>query len=326
MSSPGGVRSWLAAGQRAAKESRLDFLPDRAATLTYYGVLAIFPGLLVLVSLLGLIGKQGTQSLINDVADAAPGAVRHTFLDAVNHLQQNQASAGTAAVIGLLAGLWSASSYIGAFMRAANGIYGVPEGRPFWKTLAIRVALTVTLIVLLIASAFIVVVTGGIARRLGDLIGAGSVAVTVWDIAKWPVLLFFVILILAILYWASPNARQKFRWFSPGSLIAVPAWLIASGLFALYVANFAHYNRVYGSIAAVIIFLIWLWISNLAVLFGVEFNAEMQRGQAMADGSPPESGRFAQLRDTAKLPKQGAGEQRAAQQRPGDERAGRPAE
>jgi membrane protein len=296
--------SWLAAGQRAAKEFRYDLLQDRAAALTYYGVLAVFPGLLVLVSLLGLIGKQSTQALIDDVANAAPGAVRQTFMDAVTHLQQNQASAGTAVIVGVLVGLWSASSYIGAFMRAANGIYGVPEGRPAWETLAIRIAVTITMIVLLVASAVIVVVTGGIAQHIGNLLGVGSVAVTVWDIAKWPVLLFFVILMLAILYWASPNAKQGFRWLSPGSLVAVTAWLITSGLFALYVANFGHYNRVYGSIAAVIIFLIWLWIFNLAVLFGAEFDAEIQRGRAMAAGSSPETGRFAELRDTRKLRKQ----------------------
>jgi membrane protein len=259
----------------------------------------------VLISLLGLIGKQATQPLINDLAAATPGAIRHTFLNAVTHLQQDQASAGTAAVIGTVAGVWSASSYIRAFMRATNGIYGVPEGRPLWKTLSIRLGLTVVMIVLLLASAFIVVMTGTVARHLGHVLGIGSAALTVWDIAKWPVLLFFVILMLAILYWASPNAKQGFRWLSPGSLVAVPAWLIASALFAIYVANFGHYDRVYGSIAAAIIFLIWLWISNLAVLFGAEFNAEIQRGRALAEGPARQSGRFTELRDTTKLRKKG---------------------
>jgi membrane protein len=300
-----GGNSWLAAGKRAARESRDDFLTDRAAALTYHGVLAVFPGLLVLVSLLGLIGKHATQPLINDLANTAPGGVRHIFLNAVTHLQQNQSSAGTAAIIGIVAGLWSASSYIGAFMRAANGIYDVPEGRPVWKILSLRLILTVVMIVLLVASAFIVVVTGTLARYVGNAFGIGSAAIKVWDVAKWPVLLFFVILMIAILYWASPNARQRFRWLSPGSLVAVAVWLISSGLFALYVANFAHYDRVYGSIAAAIIFLVWLWISNLALLFGAEFNAEIQRGQALAEGRTQETGRFAELRDATKLRKQG---------------------
>jgi membrane protein len=298
-----GRGSWLAAGQRAASEFRNDFLQDRAAALTYYGVLAIFPALLVLVSLPGLIGKSATQPLITNLAQAAPGAVRQTLLTAVDHLQRSHTSAGVAAIIGIAAGLWSASSYIAAFMRASNAIYDVPEGRPVWKTLPIRLAVTIAMMVLLIAAAFIIVVTGGLARHVGQVLGIGSVALTVWNIAKWPVLLLIVSLMLAILYWASPNAKQGFRWLSPGSIIAVVGWLIASGLFALYVANFGHYNKVYGSIAAIIIFLIWMWISNSAVLFGAEFNAELQRGRAIAAGMPPEKEPFAELRDTRKLRK-----------------------
>jgi membrane protein len=298
-----GGGSWLAAGKRAAKEYGNDILQDRAAALTYYGVLAIFPALLVLVSLLGLIGKSATQPLIANLAQAAPSAVRQTLLDAVNHLQRSHGSAGVAAIVGIVAGLWSASSYIAAFMRASNAIYDVPEGRPAWKTLPIRLGVTIAMLVLLVASAFIVVVTGGLAQHVGHVLGIGSVALTVWNIAKWPVLLLFVSLMLAILYWASPNAKQGFRWLSPGSVIAVLGWLIASGLFALYVANFGHYNKVYGSIAGVIIFLIWMWISNSVVLLGAEFNAELQRGRAIAAGLPPDKEPFAELRDTKKLPK-----------------------
>ncbi len=298
-----GRGSWLAAGKRAAKEFSNDFLQDRAAALTYYGVLAIFPALLVLVSLLGLIGKSATQPLITNLAQAAPSAVRQTLLTAVTHLQRSHGSAGVVAIVGIVAGLWSASSYVAAFMRASNAIYDVPEGRPAWKTLPIRLGVTIALMVLLLASAFIVVVTGGLARHVGQVLGIGSAAMTAWSIAKWPVLLLFVSLMLAILYWASPNARQGFRWLSPGSVIAVIGWLIASGLFALYVANFGHYNKVYGSIAGVIIFLIWMWISNSVVLFGAEFNAELQRGRAIAAGLPPGREPFAELRDTTKLRK-----------------------
>jgi membrane protein len=298
-----GRGSWLAAGKRAVREFSNDFLQDRAAALTYYGVLAIFPALLVVVSLLGLIGKSATQPLITNLAQAAPGAVRQTLLTSVDHLQRSHASAGLAAIIGIAAGLWSASSYIAAFMRAANAIYDVPEGRPAWKTLPIRLGVTIVMMVLLIAAAFIVVVTGGLARHAGQVLGIGSVALTVWNIAKWPVLLLIVSLMLAILYWASPNAKQGFTWLSPGSVIAVLGWLIASGLFALYVANFGHYNKVYGSIAGIIVFLIWMWISNAVVLFGAEFNAELQRGRAIAAGLPPEKEPFAELRDTRKLRK-----------------------
>jgi membrane protein len=298
-----GTGSWLAAGRRAVREYRNDILQDRAAALTYYAVLSIFPGLLVLVSLLGLIGKSATQPLMTSLATAAPHAVRSIFLSAVSHLQHSHASAGVAAIIGIVLGLNSASSDIAAFMRASNAIYDVPEGRPVWKTLPIRLGVTLAMLVLLVVSAVMVVVTGGLARHVGQVLGIGSTAVTVWDIAKWPVLLVLVSLMFAILYWASPKAKQGFRWVSPGSLVAVIVWLIASGLFALYVANFASYNKVYGSIAGVVIFLIWMYVTNIAILLGAEVNAELQRGRAIAAGPPPDQEPFVELRDTRKLRK-----------------------
>jgi membrane protein len=224
-------------------------------------------------------------------------------VNAVDHLQSAHTSAGIVAVIGIVVGLWSASGYVAAFMRASNAIYDVPEGRPIWKTIPTRLGITIAVLVLLVASALIVVVTGGLARRIGDVIGLGSTAVTVWGIAKWPVLLILVSLMIAILYWASPNAKQGFRWISPGGLLAVIIWLLASGLFALYVANFGNYNKVYGSLAGVIIFLIWMWISNIAIVLGAAFNAELQRGRAIAAGAPPDAERFAELRDDRKLRK-----------------------
>jgi membrane protein len=307
---PGGI-SWLAAGKRSVREFRVDLLTDRAAALTYYGVLAIFPGLLVVVSLLGIIGRQETQPLINLLATAVPGAVRKTLLSAVARLQRDHAAAGVLAIAGLAIAFWSASGYVAAFMRASNAIYDVPEGRPIWKTLPIRFGVTVAAMVLLVVSAVLVVITGGIAQRVGQVLGVGSAAVTVWDIAKWPVLLILVSLMLGILYWASPNAKQDFRWVSPGGMVAVVLWLVASGLFTSYVANFGHYNRIYGSIAAVIIFLVWMWISNIALLLGAEFNAELERGRAMAAGAAAGQEPFVEPRDTRKLRKK-AGSKRQA--------------
>jgi membrane protein len=211
-----GSGSWLAAAKRSVREFQDDALTDRAATLTYYGVLAIFPGILFLVSLLGLLGRQATQPLINNFAAAVPGAVRQTMLSAVNHLQGGHATASLVAIVGLAAALWSSSSYTAAFMRASNAIYDVPEGRPIWKTLPIRLGVTLVLMVLLVASALMVVVTGGLAARVGHVLGIGSTAVAIWDIAKWPVLLILVSLMLALLYWASPNAKHGFRWGKPG--------------------------------------------------------------------------------------------------------------
>ena len=297
-----GAAGWAAAAKRSMKEFKEDNLQDWAAALTYYGILSIFPGLLVLVSLLGLLGKSATQPVITGLTKAAPGSVRQVVLTAMTHLQHSHAAAGILAVVGIVVGLWSASGYVAGFMRASNVIYDVPEGRPLWKTVPVRLGVTLVVLVLLVASALIVVVTGTLAAKVGHALGIGSAAVTAWNIAKWPVLLIIVSVMFAILYWASPNARQGFRLVSPGSVLAVVLWLIASGLFALYVANFGHYNKVYGSLAAVIIFLIWMWISNTAVLIGAEFNAELERGRAIAGGLPPDTEPFTELRDTRKLP------------------------
>ena len=217
---------------------------------------------------------------------------------------QNAPTAGLVAIIGLLAAFWSASGYIGAFMRASNAIYDVPEGRPIWKTLPVRLAVTAVVGLMLLVSAVIVVFTGDLARAAGDAIGLGSAAVTVWNIAKWPVLVVLISLIFAILYWASPNAKHGgFRWVSPGGIFAMVLWLVASGLFAFYVANFASYNKTYGSIAAVIIFLVWLWISNIAILMGAELDAELERRRAIAAGHPEDAEPYVQLRDDRKVKK-----------------------
>jgi membrane protein len=296
-----GTRAWLSAVKRTVREFSDDFLQDRAAALTYYSIMSIFPALLVLVSLLGLIGKSAT--LITKLTAGLPHTAQQIITNAVTNLQHGHTTAGVVAVVSIVLGLWSASGYVAAFMRASNAIYDVPEGRPIWKTMPIRLGITLSVLVLLALSAVIVVVTGGLARRVGNVIGAGHTAVTVWGIAKWPVLLVLVSLMFAILYWASPNAKQGFRWVSPGGILAVIVWLIASGLFALYVANFGHYNKVYGTLAGVIIFLIWMWISNIAILLGAEFNAELQRGRAIAAGAPPDKEPFAELRDTRKLRK-----------------------
>ncbi len=295
--------SWRVAARRTLAEYQEDNLQDRAAALTYFSVQSIFPGLLVLVTLLGLLGTSVTKNLIDQLTTTVPGSVNTIVTHALQHLQSNHSAAGILAVAGFAGGLWSASGYVAAFMRAANTIYDVPEGRPAWVTIPVRLGVTLAMLVLLVASVVIVVVTGGIARHVGSALGLGSVAVTTWDIAKWPVLVIIVSIMLAILYWASPNARHGFRWVSPGGLLAVLLWLIASGGFALYVAFFGHYNKVYGSLGGVIIFLVWMWLTNVAILLGAEFNAELERERAIAGGLPPDREPFAEMRDDRKIRK-----------------------
>jgi membrane protein len=293
---------WLAILKRSVREFKHDDITDRAAALTYYGVLALFPAMLVLVSILGLLGKSATQQVLSNLGQVAPGGV-HTFLaNVVTQVQGKAGAAGVAGIIGIVIAVWSASGYVAAFMRASNAIYDVDEGRPVWKTGPVRLLTTLALVSMLVIAAAIVVLTGPIANQVGTAFGIGHAAVLIWDIAKWPVLLIIVSVMFSLLYKASPNVRQPaFRWVSAGGILAVILWLISSGLFAVYVSFAGSYNKTYGSLATVIIFLVWLWISNIAILLGAEFNAETQRERAIRAGLPDDVEPFAELRDTRKL-------------------------
>jgi len=294
--------SWFGVGKRAFAGFREDNLTDWAAALTYYGVLSIFPALIALVSVLGLIGPSATEPLIENLGKVAPGPAQTIFTSAIRNIQGARGTAGVAFVVGLVLAIWSASGYVAAFMRASNAIYGIEEGRPVWKTLPVRVLVTLVMLVLLAVSAIAVVLTGGLAQQVGDLLGVGSGAITAWDIAKWPVLVIVVCLMFSLLYWAAPNVKQPgFRWITPGGLLAVLAWAIVSGLFALYVAEFSSYNKTYGALASVIVFLVWLWLSNIAVLLGAEVNAELERGRRLERGEPAESDPFVEPRDRSKM-------------------------
>ncbi|MFF2861019.1 YihY/virulence factor BrkB family protein [Streptomyces rubiginosohelvolus] len=292
-------RSWAAVLRGTLKEFKDDELADRSAALTYYGVLALFPALLVLVSLLGIAGESATRQVLENLQKLAPGSARDIISDAVEQLQGNAGAGSFMAIAGLAVAVWSASGYVAAFIRTSNAVYDMPEGRPVWKVLPLRVALTVTLMVLACASALIVVFSGGIARQAGAALGIGDTALTIWSIAKWPVLVLLVVVMIAVLYWAAPNAKGRgFTWVTPGSFLALVIWLAASAGFAFYVANFASYNKTYGALAGVVVFLVWLWITNLAILLGLEFDAEMTRQRAIAGGHPEDEEPYVEPRDT----------------------------
>ena len=294
-------RTWFATLRRTMREFKEDDLTLLAAALTYYGVLSLFPALLVLVSLLGITGKSATDTVLANIKKFAPGSARDIITRAVEQLQSNTGVGSVMALVGIALAVWSASGYVAAFIRAANAVYDMPEGRPVWKILPVRIGVTVVLMVLSVVSALIVVFTGALARQAGTALGIGDTALTVWSIAKWPVLVVLVTVMIAILYWACPNAKVKgFRWITPGSFLALVIWMVASAAFAFYVANFASYNKTYGTMAGVIVFLVWLWISNLAILLGLEFDAETVRQRAIAGGHPAESEPYTQPRDTRK--------------------------
>jgi membrane protein len=294
--------TWKGTLIRTIKGFSRDDLTDWAAALTYYAILSIFPSLLALVSVLGLIGPSATQPLLDNVQTAAPGPAKEILTGAIESLQANQSGAGVVFVIGLLGALWSASGYVAAFMRASNSIYEVPEGRPIWKTIPVRLGITLVLLLLLLVSAIMVVFTGPLAEQAGSLIGVSDSLLTVWDIAKWPVLIVIVSFMLSILYYAAPNVRQPgFRWVTPGGIVAVLLWIVASAAFAFYVANFGSYNKTYGTLGGVIAFLTWLWITNIAVLLGAELDAELERGRQIETGLHPDHEPFVEPRDTRKM-------------------------
>ncbi|UUU29956.1 YihY/virulence factor BrkB family protein [Streptomyces sp. CA-210063] len=294
-------RSWLSVLKGTLKEFKKDELTDRAAALTYYSILALFPALLALVSLLGIVGRSATQQVLDNIRTLTPGAARDVLTNAVQQMQGNAGLGSVMAIVGLALAVWSASGYVAAFIRSANAVYDVPEGRPVWKVLPVRVGVTVVLMVMAVISALIVVFTGGLAQEVGTALGVGDTALTVWSIAKWPVLVALVTIMIALLYWATPNARVRgFRWITPGSLLALLIWMVASAGFAFYVANFGSYNKTYGTLAGVVIFLVWLWITNLAILLGLEFDAELARQRAIAGGHPPDEEPYVEPRDTRK--------------------------
>jgi membrane protein len=292
-------RSWKFIAKRAVKEFSQDECLDLAAGLTYYAVLALFPALLAIISLLGLIGQdqQGTDALMQTIRDVAPSAA-DTLQDVVTQLTQSQSS-GFTLIIGILGALWSASGYVGAFGRAMNRIYEIDEGRPFYKLRPVMLLITLIAVLLAALVSVALVVSGPVARAIGTAIGLGDTAVTIWNIIKWPLILAVVVLVVAILYYATPNVKQpKFRWISIGAGIAVVVWILASLGFGLYVANFSNYNKTYGSLAGVIIFLLWLWITNLALLFGAEVDSEIERGRQLQGGIAAEEELQLPPRDT----------------------------
>ena len=277
--------------KRTIRESREDNLTDWAAALTYYAVLALFPGLIVLVAILGLAGQHPatTNALLEIVRDLGPASAVDTFRGPIESVVKSSGGAGALLGVGLLGAIWSASGYVGAFTRAANAIYEVEEGRPFWRLRPLQIAITVVMVVLLALVAMSIVVTGPLARSIGDVIGLGDTAVTTWNIAKWPVIVVVVMGMVAVLYYIAPNVRQPgLRWVTPGGAVAVLTWLLASAGFAIYVANFGSYDKTYGSLGGVVVFLVWLWLSNLAILFGAEFDAELERARELEAGLPAE--------------------------------------
>jgi membrane protein len=288
---PAHVRKGSAAQtiKRTLTEFSEDNLTDSAAALTYYAILSIFPALLALVSIVGLVGDPHavTKEMTTLVTSIGPASAAQTFKGPIEGLTKSSGTAGILLIAGIVAALWSASGYVGAFMRASNVIYEVEEGRSFIKLRPLQMLVTLVLVLLLALVLVALVLTGPLASKFGSAIGIGSSVVTVWDVAKWPVLLVVVMFMIALLYYASPNAKlRSLTSIFPGAVLAVVVWLVASAAFAFYVANFGSYNKTYGTLGGVIIFLVWMWLTNVAILLGAEINAERERSQQLRDDTP----------------------------------------
>ncbi|TPG13431.1 YihY/virulence factor BrkB family protein [Pedococcus bigeumensis] len=293
--------SWQYIARKTLREFSKDQCTDLAAALTYYAVLALFPALIALLSLVGLFGQgqQTVDTLLGILRDVGAGSAADTLGPTLKTMADRDGAAGIAFVVGLATALWSASGYIGSFGRAMNRIYQIREGRPFWKLRPVMLAVTLVAVVLVALVAMALVLTGPAAKAVGEAIGLGSTALWVWNIAKWPVILFVVILVVAILYYVTPNVKQPhFRWVSVGAVIAIVVWILASAAFGFYVSTFSNYDKTYGALAGVVVFLLWLWITNVALLFGAELDAELERGRELQSGIPAEETVQLPARDT----------------------------
>ncbi|MGN6585883.1 MAG: YihY/virulence factor BrkB family protein, partial [Solirubrobacterales bacterium] len=270
-------------------EFQEDNLSDWAAALTYYGLLSLFPALIAMVSLIGIFGdpKTTTAKLTEIITEIGPESGAETFEGPIKSIVENQTAAGFAFVLGLAAALWSASGYVGAFTRASNIIYETPEGRPFWKLRPLQIGVTLAMIIMMALLAVGLVLTGPVVEAVANPIGLSSTAVDVWNVAKWPVMAAIFILMVDVLYYATPNVKLRgFRWVTPGAIVAIVVWAIVSALFALYVANFSSYDKTYGTLAGLVVLLLWFWITNLAILFGHQMNAERERSAEIEEGQP----------------------------------------
>ena len=297
--------SWKYVLRKTLREFSDDQCTDLAAALTYYAVLALFPAIIAMLSLVGLVsdGAKTVETVLQIMRDVGAGSAANTLEPTLVQLA-NTPGAGLALVIGLLSALWSASGYVGAFGRGMNRVYEIDEGRPIWKLRPTMLLVTFVTVVLAALVAISLIITGPAAQAVGDAIGLGSTVVLVWNIAKWPVILGIVVVIVAILYYFTPNVRQpKFKWVSVGAIVAILVWIVASVAFGFYLSNFGNYNKTYGSLAGVIAFLLWLWITNLVLLFGAELDAELERGRQLQAGIAAEETLQLPARDTRNIEK-----------------------
>jgi len=281
--------AWKRIAKRTFDQFRADGVTNLAAALTYRSVLSLFPGLLALVALLGVLGQypQTFNDILVIVGRVAPASAVQALQGPLEGVITNKGGADALLGVGLAGAIWAASGYIGAFSWATNVIWEAKEGRSWYRQWPFNVAVTLVALILLAAILIALVLSGPLATAVGEQIGVGHTGLRVWEVAKWPAIVVVVTFMIGGLYYLAPNVRQPPpRWLTPGALFAVVAWMATSGLFGLYVAGLGSYNKTYGTLGAIITFLVWVWLTNTAILLGVELDSEIERERELAAGVP----------------------------------------
>ncbi|MUN62599.1 YihY family inner membrane protein [Kocuria sediminis] len=279
--------SWSYVLRRTVHEFRRDECTDSAAVLTFFAVLSVFPALLAVVSLLGVVGQaeETVGTILRLLHESGVPAEAVAVLEGPIRELAESSAAGPALVTGLVGALWTASAYVRAFGRSMNRIYEVEEGRPFWKLYPLMVGVTLVLVALAVGMMLVVLLSGPVAERLGELVDLPGSTLRLWQAARGPVVLALLSFVVALLYSTTPNVRQpRFRWLGIGSVTAIVVMAAATAGFSSYVSRFGNYNTTYGAIGGVIVLLLWIWIMNTVLLAGAEFNAETERARRLQAG------------------------------------------
>ncbi len=275
--------------KRTFKEFQDDNMSDWAAALTYYGLLSLFPALIALVSIVGLVAdpEELTKTLTEIVTEIGPETGANTFAGPIQSITGNTTSSLVLLILGTAVALNAASGYVGAYIRAANVAWEMPEGRSFFKLRPLQLAITLLMVLMLIFVLLGLALTGPIVEAIGEPLGISGTVLDIWEIAKWPIVFALSVAMFATLNYLAPNVRMpRIRVVTPGSIFTVAIWIIASALFALFVANFGSYDKTYGTLGGVVTLLVWLWITNMSLLFGLELNAELERSRQIGEGVP----------------------------------------
>lgn len=264
-------------------------MTNLAAALTYRSILALFPGLIALVALLGVLGQypQTFNAVLKIIGGFAPQSTVQSISSPVRQIITNKGGSGALLGFGLAGAVWAASGYVGTFSWAANVLWEARRGRSWYRQWPFNFAVTVVALVLITFLLVALVLTGPVASSVGRQLGVGSTGIQIWNIGKWPVMVVVVISMISGLYYVAPNVRPpSWRWLTPGAMLAVITFAITSALFGLYVAHFSSFNKTYGTLGAIITFLVWAWLTNIAALLGIELDSEIERERQLSANQP----------------------------------------